>query len=144
MLDEGNFVASHAIVVAPPFGVVDVTVKHQPYPPDIATLVPDIVIADRFERTTWTTDDLASPDRQMAVRALRIRFEDYLKRTEPQMLDVMSVLPARLVRARGVELKYVLVAIGGFVEQLEELTGYQPCGRTAIEIFKADVLPKLG
>jgi hypothetical protein len=55
----------------------------------------------------------------------------------------MSALPARLVRARGVELKYVLVAIGGFVEQLEELSGYQPCGRTAIEIFKADVLPKL-
>lgn len=80
----------------------------------------------------------------MAVRAMGIRFEDYLKSAEPQMLEVMSALPARLVRNRSVELKYVPVAIGGFVEQSEELTGYQPCGRTAMEIFQTDVLPKLG
>lgn len=47
VLDEGNFVASHAIVVALPFGVVDVTVKHQPYPPNVAALVPDVVVADQ-------------------------------------------------------------------------------------------------
>jgi hypothetical protein len=144
VLDKGNFVASHAIVVAPPFGVVDVTVKHQPYPPGIAALVPDIVVADQFERTSWTADDLANPDRQLAVSAMGIRFEDYLKRVEPQMLEVMSALPARLVQAGSVELKYVPVAIGGFVEQLEELTGYQPCGRTAMDIFETDVRPKLG
>jgi len=59
------------------------------------------------------------------------------------MLDVMSVLPARLVRAGIVTLKYVPVAIGGFVEELEDLTGYEPSGRTALEIFQGDVLPKI-
>jgi len=137
VLDEGNFVASHAIVVAPPFGIVDVTVKHQPYPSNVAALVPDIVVADQFEQTTWSTDDLASPDRQLAVRAMGIRFEDYLNSTEPQMLEVMSALPARLVRTGSAELKYVPVAIGGFVEQPAVLTGYQPCGRTAIDIHFA-------
>ena len=143
VLDEGNFVASHAIVVAPPYGVVDVTVKQQPYPPDIGALVPEIVLADQFEHSTWTPDDLANPVLQMAVRAMGVPFGDYLKRTQPQMLEVMSALPARLVLAGSVELKYVPVAIGGFVEQLEELTGYQPGGRAAIDIFQTDVLPKL-
>ena len=72
-----------------------------------------------------------------------VPFDDYLKSTQLQMLEVMSALPARLVRAGSVQLKYVPVAIGGFVEQLEELTGYQPGGRAAIDIFQTDVLPKV-
>ena len=30
-LDEGSFAAPHATVVAPPFGIVEVTVRHQVY-----------------------------------------------------------------------------------------------------------------
>jgi hypothetical protein len=143
VLDDGNFVASHAIVVAPPFGVVDVTIKQQPYPPDKRALLPEIVLANRLEWSTWAPDDLANPQLLGAVSAAGMRFGDYLKSAHPQMLEVMSALPARLLRAGDVALKYVPVAIGGFVEQLEELTGYEPCGRTAIEIFQNDVLPKL-
>ncbi len=40
-------------------------------------------------------------------------------------------------------LKYVIVAVGGFVEQLEGVVGYKPCGRTALQIFNEDVVPKL-
>jgi len=143
VLDEGNFVASHAIVVAPPYGVVDVTVKQQPYPPDKRALLPEIVLADQFEPSTWVPDDLANPQVLSTVRSAGMRFADYLKSVHPQMLDVMSALPARLVRVGNVALKYVPVAVGGFVEQLEELTGYEPCGRAALEIFQNEVLPKL-
>jgi hypothetical protein len=143
VLPEGEFIAAHAIVVAPPFGVVDVTVKQQPYPPDKRALLPEIVLADRFEQSTWAPDDIANPELVEAVRAAGMRFEDYLKSDYPQTLDVMAALPPRLVRAGDIALKYVPVAIGGFVEQLEQLTGYEPCGRTAFEIFQNDVLPKL-
>lgn len=61
VLDEGDFVASHAIVVAPPYGVVDVTVQQQPYPPDKRALLPKIVVDDHLERATWAPDDLANP-----------------------------------------------------------------------------------
>jgi hypothetical protein len=143
VLDEGNFVASHAIVVAPPFGVIDVTIKQQPYPPDKRTLLPEILLADQLEPSTWAPEDLANSLLLSALRVAGIRFEEYLNSAYPQMLDVMSALPARLVRLGGVALKYIPVAVGGFVEQLEELTGYKPCGRTATDIFQTDVLPKL-
>src|SRR6266702_523451 len=89
VLDEGNFVASHAIVVAPPYSVVDVTVKHQPYPRDKRALLPEIVLADQLEPSTWAADDLANPQLLNAVRAAGMRLEDYLKSAHPQLLDVM-------------------------------------------------------
>ncbi len=143
VLDEGDFIASHAIVVAPPYGVVDVTVKQQPYPTDKRALLPEIVLSDQFEPSTWAPDDIANPQILSAVRAAGLEFEAYLRRAHPQMLDVISALPPRVVRVESVELKYIPVAVGGFTEQLEELTGYEPCGRTALSIFQDEVLPKL-
>ncbi|EED41098.1 hypothetical protein SSKA14_4122 [Stenotrophomonas sp. SKA14] len=55
----------------------------------------------------------------------------------------MNQLPARSFSLNGTSLRYVIVAIGGTVEPLEEITGYKPSGRTAQEIFDQDVLPKL-
>jgi hypothetical protein len=144
VLDEGHFVASHAIVVAPPYGVVDVTIKQQSYPSEKRALLPEIVLADRFDRTTWSEEDLANPEIRSAVRLAGFHeFEDFLHRDFPQMLEVMDALPPRLVERGGVVLKYVPVAVGGFVEPLEEVKGYKPCGRTALEVFESDVLPKL-
>lgn len=145
VLDEGHFVASHAIVVAPPYGVVDVTIKQQPYPPEKRALLPDIVLGDHFDLSTWEADDLASPDVQIAaLQAGFRRFADYVRRTNPQMLEVMEALPPRVLTMENLALKYVPVAVGGFTEPLEELFGYKPCGKTALELFESDVVPRLG
>ena len=144
VLDEGDFVASHAIVVAPPYGVIDITVKLQPYAPEKQVLLPELVLADHFERTSWTEGDLANPDIRTAVhRAGFRRFADYLTLYHPQMLEVMDTLPARLVRDEDLSLKYVIVAVGGFVEPLEKVLGYQPGGKTALQLFDDEVVPRL-
>lgn len=143
VLDAGSFSASHAIVVAPPFTVVDVTIKQQSYPPSKREMLPEIVLSEDFEPTTWAAEDLANPQIREALRARRIKFETFLRRTHPQILDVMGVLPPRLVRSPNATLKYVPVAVAGFTAQLEGMTGYKPCGRTALEIFEHDVLPVL-
>jgi hypothetical protein len=143
VLDEGKFVASHAIVVAPPFGVVDVTVRHQPYDANQASHLPDVVTADTWSRVGWLPDDLANSQILGALTMQGIPFERYVERTEPQMLEVMHALPAREVCIDNTRLKYVVVAVGGVIENLEGLTGYKPCGRTALEIYKQDVEPRL-
>jgi hypothetical protein len=38
-------------------------------------------------------------------------------------------------------LKYVVVAVGGTIEPLEEITGYKPSERTALQIFEQDIAP---
>jgi hypothetical protein len=143
-LDDRQFVAPHAIVVAPPYAVVDVTVKHQPYPTSKGILIPDLVLADQFEQTNWSAEDLANPTiRHIAIQSGFRQFREFLARRHPEMLEVMAALPARLVRTGDITLKYVIVAIGGFVEPLDHVRGYQPCGKTALELFEQQVVPRL-
>jgi hypothetical protein len=142
VLDEGRFVAAHAVVVAPPYYVVDVTVKHQHYNEATSSLMPDKLLVDEFTTAQWEPEDLANP----AIRAaatVRGPFDLYLKRHHPQMPEVMHALPARRANRGLVGCKYVPVAVGGTIEDLEGMTGYKPCGRTALELFRDEVLPRL-
>lgn len=56
----------------------------------------------------------------------------------------MERLQPRRVIVAGTALKYVIVGVGGAQEQLEEVLGYLPSGRSPFEIFNEDVLPVLG
>lgn len=145
-LDTNTFVAPHAVVVAPPFFIIDVSAKYQPFQnPNQAGFIPDEVLADRFEKASWTYQDIVSPE--VAIRfPTSARLDAHMRRYHKCILEVAEKLPARRVRpdaeARAT-LKYVIVAVGGFVEQLEGVVGYKPCGRTALQIFNEDVVPKL-
>ena len=145
VIDDGNFVAAHAFVVAPPFGVVDVTVGRQPYSAGEAFMLPSIVLADDFKVGVWNVNDLVNPAIRLAAeQAGYMPFERFLEERHSDMLAVMAVLPARYVSTKSAKLKYVPVAVGGMIEPLEQMTGgYKPSGRTALEVFEQDVLPRL-
>jgi hypothetical protein len=141
--DHGQFAAPHAVVIAPPYYVVDATVKYQPYDARRDALVPSIVLADTFQRAQWSPEDLANHDLLEELERHRLRFEDFLSRQNPGMAAVVEQLPTRVVMHGQTQLKYAVVAVGGTVEPLEGITGYQPSGRTALTIFEEDVLPRL-
>lgn len=145
VLDHGQFVAAHAAVVAPPFGILDVTAKRQPYEHQQAAVIPDLVLAENFTLDTWTAEDLANPTiRELARRFGYHSFASFLSAQHSDMLEVMEALPARRVLYPGtVDLKYVIVAVGGTIEPLEGITGYKPCGKTALELFNERILPKV-
>lgn len=84
VLDEGAFVAAHAIVVAPPFGVVDVTLRHQHYKAEQARYLPPVVVADDWRRVDWAADDLANAEIRESLRLQRVPFEVLFKAVIPQ------------------------------------------------------------
>jgi hypothetical protein len=141
-IDKGAFAAPHAIVVAPPFGIVDVTVRHQPYDAEQVSYMPSVVLSDNFVLTDWHPDDLACDELRVSLDQHGISFDKHLKQVYPAMRKVVTVLPPRATAHNGTGLKYVVVAIGGAIEPLEVITGYRPCGRTALQIFEQDVLPQ--
>jgi len=141
-LDEGEFAAPHAVVIAPPFGIIDVTLRYQMYLGRHKDYLPHSVVADQVEVVGWEPDDIANDDLREYLAARRIPFEGFLKRERPHMVALMKELPARQVAVNGTSLKYVIVAIGGSVAQLEGITGYCPSGRTALEIFQSEVASK--
>ena len=141
--DNGSFVAPHAIVIAPPYGIIDVTVRHQAYKNQQERFLPPAILASSFEEAEWTPEDLACDDLRAYLQAKRIQFRDFVSAQRPGMLQVMHTLPPRKAAINGTAVKYVVIAVGGTLEQLEEITGYKPSGKTALEIFQVEVLPKV-
>lgn len=140
-LDEGESEAPHAIVIAPPFGIIDVTVRYQQYSGRDTDYLPNSVVADQVQLVSWEPGDIANDELRGHLARLRIPFSEFMKRNQPHILAVMKDLPPRQVEINGTLLKYVIVAIGGAQEQLEGINGYRPSGRTAMEIFQTEVTP---
>lgn len=141
VLDFGSFDAAHAIVVAPPFCVVDLTAGLQPYEEPTLGFLPDFVLSETFASASWEPGDIMNHMMLPAFTSQPRSFEAFLKREQPQMLSVMQLLPARQVSHGETTLKYVVVSVGGMIEPLEGIVGYKPCGRTALTIFEKDILP---
>lgn len=145
-IDEGHFVAPHAIVVAPPFTVIDVTVKHQMYDEkSMVRWLPVMAATKEFRPYHIKPTELISPEVRAGLRRRGITVEHYLAHDKSAMLELMSQLPSREVTLEGGRLGYGLVAVGGYQEQLRELYEQNCCidGLTPIQIFEQDVLPKL-
>ena len=139
--DQGNFAAPHAIVVAPPFGIVDVTIRHQDYEASEGDHLPPLVLAREWTPAKWTPEDLANFEILAALALQGASFDAFLRRYKPSMKDVMRALPPRQIKWGDTLLKYVVVAVGGTIEALEGITGYKPSGRTALQIFEQDISP---
>jgi hypothetical protein len=142
-IDHGEFTAPHAIVVAPPYYIVDATVRYQAYDARRASLIPNMVLADHFVPDRWRPEDIANPELINALKQHRVKFSDFIAREFPGMGELLSQLPSRKFVLDGTSLRYAIVAIGGAIEPLDKITGYKPSGRAAQAIFDDDVLPML-
>lgn len=134
-----SFAAAHSIVVAPPFGIVDVTLRQQPYAGRVAAFLPDLVLANEFSDSQWEVADVMSDEAVEIALANRIHPEAFFRMTCPEKVKIFERLRPRSVVVAGTSLKYVIVGVGGFSEQLEDFVAYKPSGRSAIEIFEEDV-----
>lgn len=145
-IDVGHFTAPHAIVVAPPFAVADVTVKYQAYDNIAMTqALPDMAMVKEFRSYLLSPAELISPEVREDLSIQGMSLEHFLNHYRPDMLELMKHLPAREIIFGESRLGYGLVAVGGYQEPLRELHE-QNCiidGMTPIEIYEHDVLPRL-
>lgn len=138
-----EFAAAHMIVVAPPFGIIDVTLRQQPYPGRIVDYLPDTVLANDFADSQWTTLDVMSVEAIGLAHGDGMHPDDFFRRHCPGKIKVIERLRPRSVVVNGTKLKYVIVGVGGAQVHLEDLDGYRPSGRSALEIFEKDVMAVL-
>lgn len=145
-IDFGRFTAPHAIVVAPPFTVADITVKYQAYDNiAMAQALPNMAMVKEFRQYRLSPAELISPEVREVLSMQGMSIERFLDRDKPDMLELMKYLPAREATFGESRLGYGLVAVGGYQEPLHELHA-QNCsidGMTPIEIYEYDVLPRL-
>jgi hypothetical protein len=138
-----QFQAPHAITVAPPFGIVDVTVRFQPYPADVKKdLLPDKVVSEDFKKADYAPEDLADCDTRAILQSQGVPFDSYMKRKLPAWLDVIKWLPPRAIETATSHAKYVIIGVGAMEERLKDLGKWTFAGRTPLQIYEQEVLPK--
>ncbi|ELX11329.1 hypothetical protein Jab_2c34470 [Janthinobacterium sp. HH01] len=146
-MDITRFEAPHAIVVAPPFAIIDPSIKFQAYDtPEMRASIPGLVISDEMRPYRPLYRNMISPE----LRALRRLGDDerqlelFIKTNSLHMLDLMAQLPPRQTHfGKDGCLEYAIVAIGGYPEKLHDLVHPNTLldGLSPLEIFKRDVQP---
>lgn len=135
-VDHGDFVAGHAWVFAPPFTIVDVAIKRQPYSPDKLPFLPDTVLSENRRYVSVDVEDIVSPSARAEMLMSGISPKRFLDVSAPQLKHMLRVFPAISINGlRGARLKYSPVAVGLPDKPLEEMRNMDFDGKTPWELY---------
>lgn len=140
--DEGEFIAGHAWVYAPPFKMIDLTLKQQPHRTGDSNFLPDYVLAEDTTIEDPDADDVISPTFYLYMRELGIPKAEVLGTIAPNLQKFWDTFNTYMVEAQGTKLKYVPTANAAPDCPLEDLIGISQ-GKSGIELYHDVVLPEL-
>jgi len=134
--DHGNFVAGHAWLFAPPYTVVDISVKQQPYRGNEANYIPDRILTTDTRPVIVTDEDIISPPVRMDLSAYGVPLHQHLKEVAPLIPDIFEAFPAVSVPGlKGSSLKYSPVAIHAPEDKLPYLENMMFRGLTPWQLY---------
>lgn len=111
-LGRGATQLGHAWVAAPPFDVVDVTIKAQGWPSDFATAMPHFLLAESCRRTTMRVTDIVSPEhRQMWAMRLGREDAELHFRLEPSLKEIERRFPGIEATTEAIVARYLPTGI---------------------------------
>lgn len=139
--DIGEFAAPHSWVFAPPFSVIDLSIKQQKYSDKTADYLPDFICSDSTQTANADEDDLISPEirRRMELEGI----EDKILYLRPYWHEFSSRFTPVLISENEVSIKYSPIGVAAADNPLEKVTTLQLSGRYAIEIYEDIIKPKL-
>ncbi len=138
-VDENQFTAPHAIVVAPPFTLIDLTARHQAYDnPRMSPSLPPIVWTKSFRRYSFSPTELIAPSVRAQIRQHGLTNQGFLETQSPQMLAVIDRLPPRALTVGDSRVGYIITGVGGYDQQLQDLDAGETTidGLTPKEMFQ--------
>ena len=134
--------AAHAWIVAPPFRVVDLTIKYQPYERG-RDMLPEGVLAENADLAAADFKDMFSEEYleqrglpYMFILAAKMSSADVIKALVPRLIEFQEFFHASSIECPAVRLKYVPIAIGAPAEGLEGITNRRYNGRFGFEIYR--------
>ncbi len=142
--DHGNFVAGHAWLYAPPYTVVDISVKQQPYRGNEAKYIPDRILTTDTRPVIVNDEDIISPPVRMDLSAYGVPPHQHLKEVAPLIPDIFEAFPAVSVPGlKGSSLKYSPVAIHAPEDKLPYLENMLFQGLTPWQLYHSQFAGKL-
>lgn len=143
-IDKGEFVAAHAWLFAPPFSIVDVSVKLQPYSGKKTDYLPNIVLSDNASQDIATVEDILSPELVHDLSFHGVPKVDYFKAVGLNLEKFNKVFPVFLEQGTSnTNIKYCPVAIHAPDCPLEEMENMEFDGKTPIQTYNQCFVGKL-
>ena len=138
------FAAAHSWLVVPPYSVVDVALKQQPYRRG-REYIPTIVLSQSRERAPFQIERIISPEiRSLAARAFGKATADGLaEHFAPAWLRMRDVLPPVVIDQEGIQLTYDAVAIGAPDAPFEQMVNWPVNGRLGLQLYRELIAPAL-
>lgn len=138
--DTGEFVAGHAWLFAPPFTVVDISARQQPYEGLESSFVPEYVLSKVAEPAEVSVDDIVSPEVRIIMTQQGIPAEQHLGAGARYVPEIFSAISPILVSGlEGASLKYSPVAIHAPDCALEDMRNMDFSGQTPWELYEAKI-----
>jgi hypothetical protein len=143
-VDHGNFVAGHAWLRAPPYTVVDISVRQQSYRGNEAKYIPDRVMATDTRPAIVDVNDIVSPSVRRELLAYGVPPHQHLQKVAPLIPDIFDAFPATVVSGlNGASLKYSPVAIHAPEDKLPDMENMVFRGLTPWQLYHAKFTGKL-
>lgn len=142
-IDTKEIDAGHVWVVAPPYHIVDITVKQQPYQKEERDFLPDLLLQQGVIEGRVNSEDILSESVRLYLQLERVSEEQMIARANPNVLLHTSIFKPNIVSYNITTLKYIQVASSASDGQLEDIIALKLSGRTGIQIYKEIILPTL-
>lgn len=136
-----QFSAAHSWIVAPPFAIIDVTIRTQPYSGDVNAYLPNVVLEPNVTTVDYSVDDVCSPSHVSAAQRAGYSKAKLDKTIHENLAEFHSVFPPSRLMHESTQLKYVPNGITSFDGPLEENKSLCLNGRYGLDIYKNVVLP---
>jgi hypothetical protein len=121
-LDPGAGQLGHVWVVAPPFAIVDATIKSQGWDAPFAAAMPDWLAATDTQLATMTVEDIiASEVREAHFRETGQLDSNLYRMLHPDLVAVSEKFPGRKLEIGSVRLRYLPTGIRASDDQHEEI-----------------------
>lgn len=138
-VDSGHFTAAHAWVAAPPYYIVDVAIRLQPYSDGEEEYLPEVICSSADTLTAGTLEDVVSPEVRAYLTSMRIPKSQQLRAASPDTHNFMKAFPARLFRFGETAMKFVPVATTAPDTRFQDMHAMLFDGKTGYELYVSDV-----
>lgn len=122
-LDEGAGQLGHVWVVAPPFPIVDVTIKVQGWNPDFERAMPDLIASETCKHIRMDVQDMVANEflYQFAQQNAGRVPNDLHLQMRPYLRDFEQVFPGVAVKTIHIQARYLPTGIRASLEPLQDL-----------------------
>ncbi|MDQ1886690.1 hypothetical protein RA180_22145 [Aeromonas salmonicida] len=141
--DHGEFTAGHAWVFAPPFSVVDITLKQQPYTGTKKTYIPEVLLIKDAKKVPSTIEDIISPEVRVLMKAQGIPKHLMLQYAASEMKLIQEVFPAQLIEINETKFKFSPVAAHASIEALPGMKNMKFNGMYPYDMYQKIIKDKV-